>query len=461
MINCLKTLIKRCKERQAKIAVVGDLMVDQYYHIKADKLSPEFPIVRLLSDTDIPDVTVPGGAGNLCRQFQNFNITLQALGFIDEYGREIYNRSGINTSSCLLVNGHIPVKRRFYQDQFPLCRWDVEPKYYGMGNMLADCQELLLDRLDGSNEVIVFVDYNKGVFCDFKMSWFSQTGDAITIVDPKSRPIERWKGCTVFKLNAKEAQDLSGVSEWKEQCNIFQKELHCVAVVITHGGEGVYGKVGGLYFDYHSPYKAICESVIGAGDCFAAVLAVAMAHTLDIVDAAKIAYEAGAVYVGRKYNEPIKFYDILKRLDPIEAKFVDLDFLKDRNYKLAFTNGVYDLIHMGHVELLRYAKSLGDKLVVAINSDKSVKSIKSPSRPIIPLEQRMRIISELECVDFVISFDSDTPHDLIKYLNPEVLIKGADWGANIVGAEFAGKVVSFPLVAGLSTTNIIDKICQV
>ena len=131
-------------------------------------------------------------------------------------------------------------------------------------------------------EVAIFSDYNKGIFTRKVGEWFSDEGDTITIVDPKKGPIDKWRGCTIFKPNQKEAEELSGAKDWQNQCNYFQRAIGCMAVVITQGGEGVVGKVMDKFFEYRPTQYKSCQSVIGAGDCFSAFLAMTMAHNLTL-----------------------------------------------------------------------------------------------------------------------------------------------------------------------------------
>ena len=178
------------------------------------------------------------------------------------------------------------------------------------------------------------------------------------------------------------------------------------------------------------------------------------------VDAVKIAYEAGAVYVQNRHNKPILPFDLQKYINPLQAKFVTPEFLKDRpkDNKLVFTNGCFDLLHEGHLHTLREAKKLGGDLVVALNSDESVKRLKGENRPIQDLKERMAIISSLEFVDFVVSFDTDTPLELIQTIKPEVVVKGAEYKPeNVVGYGLA-EIVVVPYLDGKSTTNKINKI---
>jgi D-beta-D-heptose 7-phosphate kinase/D-beta-D-heptose 1-phosphate adenosyltransferase len=451
--------------QKSKIAVVGDVVIDQFFTVKVNRISPEFPIEIYHSYDSEPSLTNPGGAANVVAQFKHFNSDVQLYSFLDPYTEQILKNSNIDTKNSLILSEPFknPVKKRFYHGQFPLCRWDVEKEHYGVGNKLVEYQiELLNIYKNNTSDVVVLSDYDKGLFFNFpKHNLFSE--DKIYIVDPKNKPIDKWCGCTIFKPNAKEAQDLSGIpfTNWKNQCDFFQKTLGCVSVVITHDGDGVYGKVLNRYFEYHSPCKTICESSIGAGDCFAAILGLAMANGLDIVDAVTVAYEAAAVLVSKKYNQPITANELLYRFDPIKSKIVNVDFLKNisKKEKLIFTNGVFDVgLTSGHIKYLQKAKSFGDKLVVALNSDESVRRLKGNERPIMSLEERMQILAGLQAVDYVISFEEDTPLELIKKITPNKIIKGGDYKPESVAGYGISEVVITDWFECISTSEKIKKI---
>lgn len=306
-----------------------------------------------------------------------------------------------------------------------------------------------------SSEIKVFIlsDYDKGVFPN---SMYSLPKNVITIVDPKNPPLAKWKGCTVFKPNAVEAFRLSdGLTDWKDQCDYFQDKLECQSVVITMNGNGVVGKSNGSYFEHHPIQRIEARKTSGAGDCFVGVLAVAIAHGMSVSDASSVAYEAGALFVQQHSRNPITPWALQK-----QSKFINVEDLENRNYKLVMTNGCFDILHSGHLESLRFAKSKGDKLLVAVNSDESVKRFKGEKRPVISLHERMEMLAALEFVDFVISFNEDSPYDLIKAIRPEVLVKGADWKdkGGIVGGDLVKETFFVPLVEDRSTTNIIEKL---
>jgi len=182
-------------------------------------------------------------------------------------------------------------------------------------------------------------------------------------------------------------------------------------------------------------------------------LALAIAHNFSLVEAVEIAYRAGAVYVQMEYNKPIYPYEL------VETKFVDPHDLMNRDFKLVCSNGVFDLMHYGHVASFQFAKSKGDKLAVLINSDESVKKLKGENRPVVPLEQRLNLIASLECVDFVLPFKTESPYNLYKEIQPDVLVKG-EGIKRPRSAELAKEFYYAPLVEGVSTTQIIEKVVK-
>lgn len=449
----MNELITRQFDYRAKIAVCGDAMIDDYYEVNAYRVSPEFPIPVLHSEGESLFKRVLGGASNVCQQFTNFNFDVSLFALINSVMETELLAKGINAESCIKNKGLIPVKKRYYSEGFPLCRLDVERKNYGIQEEELDSlRKALFSKLKENNNhsVIIFSDYNKGLFsCNNILDGIHE--DIITIVDPKAGPIEKWRGCTIIKPNAKEAKDMSGLGDWKDQCAFFMSKTSCQACVITQGGEGVVGNVMGQFFEYRPDYIISPRSVIGAGDAFIAFLAMCMSHSIDIRHAVKIAFDACSIYVQKKYNSPIHPVQLTK------SKHVDPRLLQNRNFSLAFTNGCFDILHSGHIELLKFAKSQADKLVVAINSDQSV-ALQNKSHPLINnLQDRIKLISAIEFVDFVVDFNEENPIEILKKTRPDVLVKGSDWPSPI-GADLVSKVALFDLLSDYSTTKIIEKI---
>ena len=446
----MNELLQRQYDFRPKVAVYGDAMLDEYYEVEADKISPEFPIPVLRSGFSQPHTIALGGAANVCAQFRNFNFDVSLFALTNE--RLKYLGDGINMDGCIFSKS-IPVKKRYYSGEFPLCRIDSETSDYNYDRPhLQKMQGKILENLSSSGpyDVVVFSNYEKGMFSGLK-DFSSFAGDAITIVDPKTGPAERWKGCTILKPNAKEAKEITGLSDWKDQCEYLMDATNCQAVVITRGGNDVVGNVQGVLFENKPAFVNRARSVVGAGDCFVAFLAMCMCHSIDIRRAVAIAFEACSLYVQEPHNIPIYPYQIES------SKFVDPRNLIARDFSLSFANGCWDILHPGHVELLEYAKSKADRLAVALNSDESVRR-QAKSHPLVNnLEFRKKMIASLECVDFVLEFNEDTPYELIRKIRPDVLVKGSDW-LDPVGSDIVGEVCSFDLVGGYSTTGIIEKI---
>ena len=447
-------------DRAVFIHIIGDSMLDEDYQVKVNRISPECPNVNiLLSEDNKPFRKYPGGAANVCYQLNNFKAVNRLFTFIDSEAYEVMKSHGIKYwGHKQLPDGYyIPRKKRCYEKGFQVvARWDIEKPNYGLD--VHDIHDIQLNlyknwrAFQAEPDLIIFSDYNKGLFSGrFRLKWFNTK--AVTIVDPKAAPLERWKYCTIFKPNAKEAELLSGEKDWKRQCDFFQNKLHCKAVVITQEGDGVVGKADD-YFEYRPKLIIKPLDIIGAGDCFSGVLGLAVVHGFTIEEAVIIAFHGGVMYVQQKQRGmfgPWCFHSSGKILS-------DCNAVINRDYRLVFTNGCFDLMHSGHLHILEVAKSKGDKLIVAVNSDESIKRLKGKTRPVLPLKERMELLAALDCVDFVIPFEEDTPLKLIQKVKPDVLVKGWDYAGKAVGADCVDEVCYVPLIEGHSTSKIIDKI---
>lgn len=430
-------------------------MVDEYFRVKVNRISPEFPMPIMTSARAMPTCR-PGGAANVAHQFKHFNVDPILFCFWDQHAVKVFQDHGIEVDCAWGSPCCLPIKRRFLDGSVQITRHDIESQ---------DCgyiyKELIynLDRFEDAilgrpkPDVAILSDYNKGFFVDpgSTAKIMDYYRDVTTIVDPKKGPVEKWKGCTIFKPNAKEASELCCYSNWREQSKYFRDLLECEAVVITFGGERVAGIWEDELFEYRPNRPVHVESVIGAGDCFAASFAMAIGYGFTVSEAADIAWNCGAVYVQNNMNRPII---------PAEVSWdgiVEPEELSSRDFHLVFTNGCFDLLHEGHLHTLNFAKSKGDKLVVAVNSDESIRRLKGEGRPVKPLEQRMAVMAALEMVDFVVSFDEDTPQQVIEKIQPDVLVKGADWQTGtIVGADIVPEVYRAPIIEGLSTTAFVE-----
>jgi len=450
----LQSFLQKNRQRRLDIHVLGDAMVDEYYEVKVNRISPEFPMPIMLSSEDKP-IKRPGGAANVAYQFKHFNASVSLFCFPDEKAEKVFKEHKVDRWGSLVdVRTTLPVKRRFLDDGIQITRHDIESPLCGVSEDIIDfyteslCQEISKRKMNP--DVVILSDYNKGFFHGDEGSILGQYHNSITIVDPKKGPLRKWRGCSIFKPNAKEAFDLSGKTKWKEQAKYFQNELECESVVITDGGRKVSGVHKDKFFCFTPDKQVEVESVIGAGDTFCVFLAMAVGHGFSVPEASEIAWNAGAVYVQNKMNRPIVPAEISAN------NIVCPEDLASRDFKLVFTNGCFDLLHEGHLQTLRFAREKGDKLVVALNSDESIKRLKGDDRPIKPLDQRMAVVAALEMVDFVVSFEEDTPLEVIKKIKPDVLVKGDGYCIdNVVGADVVSEVFIAPSVEGLSTTGFL------
>lgn len=450
--DLLTRFLRRNQQRKLSVHCLGDAMVDEYFNVKVNRISPEFPMSIMWSSKAAP-TRRPGGAANVSYQFKHFNVETQLFCFWDSYAVKVFKEHGISVDCAWGSQCCLPIKRRFMEGVVQIIRHDIESEWCGFTRSqitenIDKFRPVIADK--DKPDIAIFSDYDKGFFAG-ESSLLDLYDGVTTIVDPKKGPLEKWVGCTIFKPNAKEAADLSGCSNWRDQSSFFKDKLGCEAVVITFGGEKVVGMWHDEFFEYRPNRPVHVESVIGAGDCFASMFALAVGHGFTISESAEIAWNSGAVYVQRNMNSPIIPAEV--SLDGI----VDPEDLASRDFKLVFANGCFDLLHDGHLQTLEFAKSKGKKLVVALNSDDCIKRLKGEDRPIKPLEQRMAVMSALKMVDFVVSFDEDTPLEVIKRIKPDVLVKGADWQTgNIVGADIVPEIYRVPIVEGLSTTRFLQ-----
>ena len=438
-----------------KIAVIGDSMVDEDYHVVANRISPEFPIPVMLSETESPTHQYPGGAANVALQLISQKARTTLVTLLDPDARNIFDQYGITKKElCCYCDKkfRIPRKRRLYKGDFPLCRWDIE-KQFTDEKAIADLVEILERQI--TPDVVVLSNYNKGFFNNkkSKQQWIKNKR-WITVVDPKVGPLADWEGCTICKPNFEEATNLTGTSNPELQAKIIMEITKCKLVAITDGGT-FYGFDGNEFWQQEHSHQP-ARYPIGAGDCFIAALALAYtSHTPK--EATCIAYNHAKAYV----NTPKRYItqeDVLK-IKTRSMKEVAKDVKNNPQLRFVFTNGCFDILHDQHIDLLKYAKSKGDQLVVALNSDASVKRLKGNSRPINSLEQRSKVLEAIDCIDYLISFDEDTPIDLIRQIKPWAIVKGGDYTKeDVVGYDEVQKnVFIFPYKDGTSTTDIIKR----
>lgn len=455
-MNIVKKFIDSFNEtKQPSVAVLGDLIIDEYYDCKMERISPEYPVPIIKLKNQNPYKTIGGGAYKVYNQIDKF-IDCIFFGF-ESLEHNIYS------STNSMNNTKIPIKKRYFCDGHQVARIDIEDSDYGLSkDEILENNKISYESFKSmiKPKVLVISDYNKGFLTQECINLFlCNSKDIITIVDPKLGPASKWYGCTIFKPNFKEATNMTGTTDWKRQCDILMQETNCKACIITNEGEGVYFKINGNYGEYKPNFNTIANSVVGAGDCFISFLAICQAIDFSVEESIEMAFIASSLYVKNTSGDAIELSDLIKYDDFSNAKIVNsnFDFSQERN--LVFTNGCFDAgLTLGHIECLKFAKKQGNKLIVALNSDSSVKRLKGEKRPIYSLEERMKIVASLEFVDYVTWFEEDTPLEIIKKIKPKKIVKGGDYNSeNVVGKEYA-EVVIFNLEKCLSTTEKLNKL---
>jgi D-beta-D-heptose 7-phosphate kinase / D-beta-D-heptose 1-phosphate adenosyltransferase len=333
-------------------------------------------------------------------------------------------------------------------------------------------------------QVILISDYLKGVLTEGLLQKIIALGKergVPVVVDPKGNDYRKYRGATLLTPNRKEAQTASGIAIVDEKSlnmagRKLREELDLEAIVLTRSEEGM-----SLFFrdgrEMHLPTEAReVYDVSGAGDTVLAVLGVGLGSGLALEEAARVSNVAAGVVVGKVGTSTVTPEEILEvvgrqhqdtdlKIKQRDALKVLMDDKRGRGKIIVFTNGCFDLLHVGHVKYLQKARQLGDLLVLGLNSDASIRRLKGPKRPLIDQEERAHILAALDCIDYVVIFDEDTPLELISALRPHILVKGGDYTPEgVVGKEivesYGGRVELIQFVDGKSTTNIIEKILQ-
>ena len=483
MIDVLRKLgLVEAGYQALNILVVGDVMLDRYLRGSVDRISPEapVPVFRAIRTTE-----APGGAANVSMNVVGLGANVTQAGFWGEDPErrrleELLRRAGVNTGG--MVNSIRPTisKTRMVARQQQLLRMDVEDLTPPPEAEYEELLKRVLDVLPGA-DAVVLSDYAKGALNFRVCRAVIEAGRARRIpvlVDPKSPNFEKYAGATTISPNLAELSSATGVSagNLSELIVAGEKLVHQICIdflSVTMSEKGILV----LYPDssYHSPARAReVFDVSGAGDTVMAVLAVCLANGVDPESAADLANVAAGVVVGKAGTVPITRSELLAEIHLMAStsgpqKLLNRDELliqvaewRAAGQRVVFTNGCFDILHLGHITLLDQCRQFGDKVVVAINSDRSVRCLKGPDRPVVGERERARVLAALGSIDAVVIFDEETPLELIRSIRPQVLVKGGDYSVEtVVGAEdvlsWGGAVQIVPTVSGHSTSNTIDR----
>jgi len=468
--------MERLLEKTPKILVIGDLMIDHYLWGNCERISPEAPVQ--IVDIYKESKTL-GGAGNVINNLLSFGAKVGVMSVLGEddnarYIKEQFIKKGVKDEGLFTKKGRKTSKKsRIIALHQQIARVDRESK----DDIDKESQDKIINRFEKivfEYDAILLSDYGKGVLTDTltKKIIKSARGKGIKVfVDPKGNDYSKYKGAFLITPNKKEASiatkiDIKDENSLKEAGFRLRNELELDFAVITLSEEGM-AIFGDELIKIPTVAKEVYD-VTGAGDTVLAAFGYALSCGFDIKESASFANSAAAVVVGKigsatasideiiRYNQSLHSYESGGK---IVTKEEIVKIIQNSRQKIIFTNGCFDILHSGHVKYLQIAKSFGDVLIVGLNSDESVKRLKGESRPVNSFEDRAYILSALECVDFVVGFEDDTPYELIKSIKPDILVKGEDYkDKEVVGRDIAKEVRLVNFVEGKSTTKIIEKV---
>ncbi len=461
--------------KHKRVLVVGDVMLDVYYRGNVDRISPEAPVPVMKKKYES---FTPGGAANVAMNLSAAGQSVVLVSCVgnDDNGRrliDLLQDRGIDISLMKKVDRPTTVKTRFVaSNNQQLLRVDEECT----DPIKDECAEELLSGIRSvidSIDIIVISDYLKGLLTDYLIKGIvALAGDKglMTLADIKDVNYKKYESVHLIKPNKKELADITNMPvESKEDIIVVAKSLlqRCKAVyaLVTLGAEGMVLVSERDTWTLPSKAKEVYD-VSGAGDTVISYLAAGLANSLGIYDSMVLANLAAGIEVGKVGTSQVYIEELLdedelfKKILTSEELMISLSSRRDKS--IVFTNGCFDLLHVGHISCLNKAKRLGDILIVGVNSDDSVRRLKGKDRPINCVMDRMEVLAGLESVDYVIMFEEDTPEKLIEMIKPNILAKGGDYTPDkVVGKEivesYGGQVVIIPFVEGKSTTNIISR----
>lgn len=472
-----EALLQRLVRR--RVLVVGDLILDRYVRGDVPRISPEapVPVVHVRSEE-----VRAGGAANVAANVASLCGRPLLVGVCgsDAAGRQLKEQvvaAGVPAGGIRVDPGRPTIeKTRILARHQQMLRVDRE-EASGIGRALEARLVAQLQKLAGKVDAVILSDYAKGLLTPRIIAAACALG-AEVLVDPKGRDFERYRGAHGLTPNAAEAEaatgcDTSTIEGCRAAATQLLERIGLRWVVITRGARGIYWRTAdGAEGDAPTRARSVFD-VTGAGDTVIAVLALARAAELPLAEAVELANAAAGLVVerlGAASVTPAELAGALAHGFSTASKVVTREGAASLSHRYAaqgrrvvLTNGCFDLLHAGHVQSLEFARSQGDLLFVAVNDDASVRRAKGSGRPVQALLQRMRVLAALSCVDAVFPFAEDTPEKVVPAIAPAVLVKGADWrDKGVVGRGFVeahgGRVVLAPLVDGLSTSALIDRI---
>jgi D-beta-D-heptose 7-phosphate kinase/D-beta-D-heptose 1-phosphate adenosyltransferase len=462
---------------KTNILVVGDVMLDQYWSGRAGRISPEAPVpVVKVADEDVR----AGGAANVALNIADLGAQVQLMGIVgrDSFGEQlsqVLQKADVSSDWVYSEAGTI-CKLRVLSHHQQLIRMDFENSVPEKdAQALADLVASQVAQFD----VVVISDYAKGALQYVeKMIEAAKQQNVPVLIDPKGDDFTRYSGATLVKPNQGEFELIVGACPTEqdvvERGEKLIRDIDIEALLVTRSEHGMALVEQGAKPTLLKSQAQEVFDVTGAGDTVIATLATAFGSGMSLPDSVRLANEAASIVVRKVGTSTVTRVELEEQVYASQRHqgYVSMSedevaalirIAQEKGEKVVFTNGCFDLLHSGHVRYLNEAAKTGDRLVVAVNSDESVKQLKGDSRPIVSLEGRMELLSALSCVDWVVPFGEETPERLICKLKPDVLVKGGDYKPDeIAGAQCVwdngGEVAVLSFWDGYSTTNMVDKI---
>jgi len=476
----------------ARVVCVGDVILDRFVYGEVRRLSQEAPIPILEAERE---TAMLGGAGNVLRNLAALGArpSLVAVVGDDAPGRHVRALGEAETADCRLVvqpDRPTTIKERFIAaGQQLLCvgRETARPLAPSAAQALEAAARAALEAAPAPGALILS-DYGRGALGPETVARLISAARGAgwaVVVDPRARDLGRYRGASVLTPNRRELSAATSLpvgddDEAAAACRAALDAAGVEAILATRSEQGMTmarrdGPGGAPETSHFRARAREVFDVSGAGDTVVAVVAAGLAAGLDLALAARLANVAAGIVVGKQGTAVARPVDILHALHAsdvlaAEAKITDFDGMLARaarwraaGLKVGFTNGCFDLLHPGHVELLAHARGACDRLVMGLNSDASVRRLKGADRPVQSEAARAAVLVSLASVDLVVVFGEDTPLRLIEALRPDIMVKGADYtieripGADVV-RSYGGEVILAPLAPGYSTTRTIEKL---
>ena len=452
-----------------KILVIGDIIIDNYLIGDTQRISPEapVPIVNIVEEK-----FALGGAGNVVNNLLAFEADVDIISVIgDDENTPVLNtllkEKNINSDYLIVENNRaITKKTRIISSNQQVVRYDKETSK----DIDKESSNKILDiykRIVKNYKIVVLSDYGKGVLTDDLTSKIIQIANkegSKVLADPKGSDYSKYSGSYLLTPNKKEAGIAINTSITKENILHAMQQLKSIynlsisIITLSQNGIAVFDNELRIF---PTQVQEVYD-VTGAGDTVIAAIAYKLVQNYHIDDAIKFANLAAGIVVGKMGVATATVDEISATHHPIKTKSeikTIVQKLKQQNKKIVFTNGCFDILHLGHIKYLEKAKKLGDVLIVGVNTDNSIKKIKGLKRPINPEYDRAYLLSSLKSVDYTVLFDENTPFELIKTIKPDTLVKGNDYAnKEVIGSNIVNTVELIEFVEGKSTTQLINKI---